>query len=101
MTAFWNPVFEWDNDSWRDQAACRHTDADLFFPAGSKGSAIDHIDAAKAVCRSCPVQDACLRFALETNQEAGVWGGKDEDERRKLRKTWRSGRQRPRTSAAK
>ena len=92
MTAIWNRDSEWDNDGWRDQAACRHTDANLFFPAGSTGMAIDQIDAAKAVCRACPVQDACLRFAFVTNQEAGIWGGKDEDERRKLRKTWRANR---------
>ena len=95
MSAIWNTDFEFDDDGWRDHAACRHTDANLFFPAGSTGSAGDQIDAAKAVCRSCPVQDACLLFAFETNQEAGVWGGKDEDERRKLRKTWRAGRRRP------
>ena len=95
MTAIWSAVFEWDDEGWRDRAACRHTDANLFFPAGSTGSADGQIQAAKAVCRSCPVRDACLRFALETNQDAGVWGGKDEDERRRLRKTWRAGRQRP------
>ena len=99
MTAIWSSVFEWDNDGWRDQAACRHIDANLFFPAGSTGSAVDQIQAAKTVCESCPVQDACLRFAFETNQEAGVWGGKDEDERRRLRKTWRAGRPRPTRAA--
>ena len=93
MTAIWDRVFDWDNDRWRDQAACRHPDANLFFPAGSTGLAIDQIQAAKAVCRSCPVQDACLRFAFETNQEAGIWGGKDEDERRRLRRSWRASRQ--------
>ena len=93
MTAIWTPVFDWDNDGWRDQAACRDTNPDLFFPAGSTGVAVEQIEAAKAVCRSCPVQDACLRFAFETNQEAGVWGGTDEDERRRLRRSWRAGRQ--------
>lgn len=100
MTAIWNPVFEWDDDGWRDRAACRYTDANLFFPAGSTGSAVEQIEAAKAVCRHCPVQAACLRFAIETNQESGVWGGKDEDERRRLRKTWRASRQRPVRSTA-
>lgn len=101
MTAFWNPVFEWDNDSWRDQAACRHTGANLFFPAGSTGSAIDQIDAAKVVCRSCPVQGCLSPVRVRDQPGSGVWGGKDEDERRKLRKTWRAGRQRPTTSAAR
>jgi WhiB family transcriptional regulator, redox-sensing transcriptional regulator len=93
MTAMWSPVFDWDNNGWRDQAACRHTDPNLFFPAGTTGLAIENIEAAKEVCRSCPVQDACLRFAFETNQEAGIWGGTDEDERRRLRRSWRAGRQ--------
>ena len=93
MTAIWDRVLDWYNDRWRDLAACRHTPAYLFFPTGSTGLAIDQIQSAKAVCRSCPVQDACLRFAFETNQEAGIWGGKDEDERRRLRRSWRASRQ--------
>lgn len=90
MVVMWNPMLDWDNEGWRDEAACRHTDADLFFPTGTKGAAIGQILAAKAVCRGCPAREPCLRFALESNQEAGVWGGKDEDERRMLRREWRS-----------
>lgn len=95
MAVMWNPIVHWDSESWRDQAACRHTDPDLFFPTGSTGTAIDQIEAAKAVCRSCPVQDPCLQFALETNQEPGVWGGTDEAERRQLRRVWREKRRLP------
>ncbi|MEO6121130.1 MAG: WhiB family transcriptional regulator [Acidimicrobiales bacterium] len=73
---------------WRDCASCRDTDPDLFFPVGTTGPAIDQIESAKAVCRSCPAQVACLEFALATNQESGVWGGTSEEERRKLRKSW-------------
>jgi WhiB family redox-sensing transcriptional regulator len=58
----------------------------LFFPIGTTGLALDQIDAAKQVCTECPVMDQCLEFALATNQEAGVWGGTTEDERRRLRK---------------
>lgn len=99
MALMWNPVFGWDNERWRDQAACRDADANLFFPAGSTGHAVEQIEAAKAVCRSCPVQQACLQFALETNQEAGIWGGHDEDERRRLRRLWRQNRRPAKTSA--
>jgi WhiB family redox-sensing transcriptional regulator len=84
----WTHTYEWDLDDWRVNAACRDTDPDLFFPIGSTGSAIEQIDAAKRVCRQCPAQAACLEFALATNQEAGVWGGSSEEERRKLRKAW-------------
>lgn len=74
--------------SWRRQARCRFTNPDLFFPVGSTGVAVAEIDAAKAICQACQVQDRCLRFALETNQEDGIWGGTTEDERRTLRRAW-------------
>lgn len=73
---------------WRDGAACRDTNPDLFFPVGTTGNAVDQIEAAKAVCRRCSVQAPCLEFALSTNQDSGVWGGTSEDERRMLRKAW-------------
>ena len=84
----WSRNIEWDIDDWRDQAACRDTDPDLFFPIGSTGPAIEQIDSAKAVCQQCEAQQACLEFALVTNQESGIWGGTSEEERRKLRKAW-------------
>lgn len=73
------------DDSWRTKAACRQTDPDLFFPVGTTGPALDHIASAKAVCQQCPVQAPCLEFALATNQDAGVWGGTSEEDRRILR----------------
>lgn len=79
------PVFDW-GDRWRQQARCRQTDPDLFFPVGTRPMAQVQIEAAKAVCTGCAVRKACLDFALETNQEAGVWGGTSEEERRKLRR---------------
>jgi WhiB family redox-sensing transcriptional regulator len=77
-----------ERDDWRDRAACRDTNPDLFFPVGTTGPAIEQIEQAKAVCRQCEAQDACLEFALVTNQDSGVWGGTSEEERRKLRKAW-------------
>ena len=70
------------------------TEPDLFFPIGTTGPAVDQIEAAKRVCRSCEVQEPCLDFALATNQESGVWGGTSEEERRKLRKAWLAARRR-------
>jgi len=90
MAVTWSPIFDWSADDWRLDAACRHTNVDMYFPAGNTGAAVEQIEAAKAVCAACPVQSACLQFALESNQEAGIWGGKDEDERRRLRRGWRA-----------
>lgn len=72
--------------NWRDRAACRDEDPELFFPIGSTGVALEQVERAKAVCRRCEVSEQCLEWALETNQDAGVWGGLSEDERRSLRR---------------
>lgn len=73
--------------TWRDQAMCRDTDPELFFPIGTTGQALLQIAKAKSVCCQCPVTVECLEFALETNQDTGIWGGNSEDERRQMRRT--------------
>jgi WhiB family redox-sensing transcriptional regulator len=74
---------------WRESAACRQADPELFFPIGTTGKAAVEIRYAKAVCASCPVQQPCLAYALTTRQEFGIWGGYDENERRPLHRRWR------------
>ena len=71
---------------WRDHAACRDTDPELFFPVGNAGPALHQLDRAKQVCAGCPVRAPCLEWALASGQEAGVWGGTSEDERCALRR---------------
>ncbi len=72
---------------WRHKAACLEEDPELFFPVGTTGAALEQADCAKSVCRRCEVIDECLEWALATNQDAGVWGGTSEDERRTLRRS--------------
>ena len=55
--------------------ACLTVDPELFFPVGNTGPAVDQIDRAKSVCSHCPVTEYCLQYALDTNQDSGVWGG--------------------------
>lgn len=69
---------------WRYRAACRDEDPELFFPVGTSGPALLQVEAAKAICHRCPVSDPCLRWALQTGQDAGVWGGLSEEDRRML-----------------
>ncbi|HEY9523415.1 MAG TPA: WhiB family transcriptional regulator [Thermopolyspora sp.] len=71
---------------WRHRAACRDVDPELFFPIGNTGPALLQIEEAKEVCRRCPVMESCLKWALESGQDAGVWGGLSEDERRALKR---------------
>ena len=74
------------DDAWRDHALCRDTDPELFFPVGTTGIAVVAIDHAKRVCEQCTVTEECLEFALDTNQDSGVWGGLSEEERRAIRR---------------
>ena len=71
---------------WRDRAACRSEDPELFFPVGDGAPALLQIAEAKAVCRRCPVVAECLTWALESGQGYGVWGGLTPDGRRELKR---------------
>jgi WhiB family redox-sensing transcriptional regulator len=73
-----------EGTDWRDHAACRDVDPDVFFPIGTSDASLPQIDEAKRICRTCPVCGPCLRWALGSG-DAGVWGGTTEDERRNLR----------------
>ncbi len=71
---------------WRHKARCRDEDPELFFPVGNNGPAQDQIKEAKLVCASCPVVLDCLEWALKSGQDAGIWGGMTDDERRALKR---------------
>lgn len=86
MALTWIRTHDWDALQWRARGACRDSSPDIFFPVGTTGPAIEQIRTAQRICGACHVRDECLQFALATNQEAGIWGGHTEDERRLLRK---------------
>jgi WhiB family redox-sensing transcriptional regulator len=67
------------NLSWRQRAACRGVDPDVFYP-----STDEEAEEAKAICRSCPVRESCLEYALVNRERDGVWGGATERERRRI-----------------
>jgi WhiB family transcriptional regulator, redox-sensing transcriptional regulator len=71
---------------WRHQAACRDTDPEIFFPIGTTGPALAQIQAAQSICGTCSVQADCLEWSLSTGQDAGIWGGLTEEERREIRR---------------
>jgi len=61
-----------------ERAACRDSEPESHNPAFFSGSLEDSL-VAFAMCVSCPVRSDCLRFAVETGQEHGTWGGVTED----------------------
>jgi WhiB family redox-sensing transcriptional regulator len=66
--------------TWKEFALCRDLDPNLFYPFDSD---VAEIEAAKKICQSCPVKNACLEAGL-LNQEHGIWGGHTERERRSI-----------------
>lgn len=68
---------EWD---WHDRARCAETDPALFHPDDGESAA-----PALRVCAACEVRARCLKWALETGQRWGVWGGTTERERQRIR----------------
>lgn len=64
---------------WRQRAACRGGDPDIFFPVSD-----EEAEEAKAICTGCSVREACLEYALANREHDGVWGGATERERRRL-----------------
>jgi WhiB family redox-sensing transcriptional regulator len=68
---------------WRELAACRGSDLEVFFPERGESA-----EPARRVCAACPVRQACLDYAITNRIAYGVWGGLTERERRTLRLGW-------------
>lgn len=64
------------NLEWMDRAKCRDYSTSLFYneQVGLAGKAAN--DAAKAICRQCPVLKECDEWATETDEPHGIWAAK-------------------------
>ncbi|MFC8339350.1 WhiB family transcriptional regulator [Streptomyces rubiginosohelvolus] len=67
---------------WRNSAACKTADPDLFFP--EPGTSPARIAEAKAYCATCPVKQMCLDEAFRTNERDAISGGLTPEEREQL-----------------
>lgn len=71
-------------------AACSEVDPELFFPHeeelpnGRIVAVYKNQKQAVEVCRSCSLITDCLEYSLKNN-EYGIWGGMNENQRRGLR----------------
>lgn len=53
-----------------DELPCRAADPELWFAERP-----DDVERAKAMCRDCPLRQACLDGAKDRREPWGVWGG--------------------------
>lgn len=74
--------------AWRTWAACTpgrsllhpRQIAEIFFPERGESTA-----PARALCADCPAKKGCLDYAVATGEKHGIWGGRSERERRRMR----------------
>ena len=70
-------------DHWREDALCVGQPLEVFF--ASQTLAEDRWDAAKAICKQCPVKHECLQLVInlpEDDDRWGVFGGLSPADRR-------------------
>jgi hypothetical protein len=73
--------------NWRERAACRTADPELFFPQVGAPDELAQTAAAKRLCAACPVREVCLADAMAWEDPArrvGVFGGLSADDRGEL-----------------
>lgn len=72
-----------DDRDWMAQSECAkpeiRKDIEIFFSAKYEDR-----HRAKNICYSCPVRKDCIKWALENKEIWGIWGGRDEDEIRRI-----------------
>jgi WhiB family transcriptional regulator, redox-sensing transcriptional regulator len=70
------------DQTWKDRAACKGLDVTIFYP--ERGA---NPNRAQPICGECPVQQQCQDFAIDNDEQHGIWGGVALRKRRKIAKT--------------
>ncbi|MGW5316746.1 WhiB family transcriptional regulator [Nocardia thailandica] len=70
---------------WRNQAACRGSEPELWFALSSNSN--DHA-LAREMCEGCPVRISCGQHAHDSRQKYGIWAGFDMEHQRRSFLTW-------------
>lgn len=74
-----------DKKYWREYAACKGMDTNLFFP--EKGYSTDTVQSAKKICNGCSVREECLDFIMnQPDDRYGIFGGYTYTQRRVIRR---------------
>lgn len=73
--------------AWQEHGLCRSIDAGVFFPPvhfEPKPEREAREAEAKAICAQCPVRVECLEWALDAEEQFGIWGGHSELDRKHI-----------------
>lgn len=64
---------------WMELGSCRGVTTNIFFPEPYEVPS----QAARRLCRRCPVKQECLQYALD-HGEVGIWGNTTDADRAKM-----------------
>lgn len=67
---------------WTAARACADINPTVFFP--EQGDNLG-VQAAKAICATCPVRIECLDYAVDNVEQFGIWGGTTMRQRQRIR----------------
>ena len=71
-----------NNQDWQEESLCSKKEnrrlTENFF-----SEVLEEKHEAKNLCFRCPVRKDCIKYALESKEIWGIWGGKDENEIRR------------------
>ena len=75
----------------KDEPLCAQTDPEIFFAQETVGTTSGRTvylneRQAKEVCKECPLIKDCRAYALRYD-EHGIWGGTNENDREKIRRS--------------
>ena len=61
-----------EHPEWMAEGACVGHDPEVFFPPPGLNQFANE---AKRICARCAVRETCLQYALDKNEQHGIWGG--------------------------
>ena len=72
---------------WLSEARCKGQPTAIFFAADNeRGTKLRRNERrAKQICWSCPVLEACRNYALNADEQYGIWGALTPSERQQVR----------------
>ena len=77
------------NPAWMADAPCRGATT-AFYGPDNQGGDPSWAANAKAVCHKCPHRVRCLEWAIDNNEDHGIWGGLSVRERRVIARNRRA-----------
>lgn len=70
---------------WVTQAACNPMNAEFFFPPSSFDNVVATRPTREICDNHCTVREQCLKWALDNDEQNGIWGGMTARQRRDLK----------------